>query len=318
MVKTIISWSFVLILLPSVRAAEKAPVAPVKAKQPVTDRGNLGVLLESIRPGEADEGARINYVYPESAAQAMGLRPGDEVIEVNGIEVKSRAFLAGELQQENIGSKVSFKIRRGNEVLQLRVPMGSYLKTRKAFLDHCRRELGGKPFAPVAQIIWPDGVDGLKALKGKVGVVISFDDCESCIKGKWGKISEMEAALRKAGAAQDWLAFAGIYSNIQETQAKNLEARRRILARAPGRIPIGVARYPDDRIPIDSADRDPLVQDHGVAILDPEGKLFYLELENPAMDFLKAFQEAEKKYGTKPSGKASPLPAPAGPPPKKE
>jgi hypothetical protein len=300
---------FFFFLLP---LAASAQPAPEKAKPaPVTDRAHLGLQFQPIRR-EEPEGVVVTYVYPRSAAEAMGFRTGDEVLEVNGAAVPDRRFLAGQVRQRSIKDPVSFKVRREGQILDLKGALGSYQETRKAFLDLCRRELIGRPFAPTARLEWPDGIDGVQALRGKVGVLVSFDDCQECTEGKWRKVLAMDEALRKAGASMGWLGFAGIYSKIGESHEKNLEGRRKALSRHRSTFPVAVARYPDDRVPAESAARDALAQELGVALLDPEGKLFYLELDNPSAgilpttEFLKAFKGAQERFGPKAGGPPAP------------
>lgn len=274
-------------------------------KRPVTDRPNLGVQLLPIRPGEEKEGVRLNFVYPGSAAEAMGLRAGDELLEMDGAEVPDRKTLGRDLQRKATGQELRFKVRRGAEVLEIRGPMGNFQRTRKAFREHLEREILGKPLAPGCEIVWPDGVDGLKALKGKVGVVVTFDRSPESADGVWRRISKKGDELAKL--KQDWIAFAGIYTNFNESDEANLEARKRILARAPTTIPVGVARYPGG-VPLNSLGKDPLFQKTGTALLDPEGKVLYLEImefesDNPQADLQKAMEELARKFGKKDAGK---------------
>ncbi len=282
----------------------EVPEDPAKppAKKPVTDRGNLGIGLQAINPGQSPEGARIIFVFPESAAAEMGLRVGDEVVTINGIDVPDQQFLSTELRRENIGAKVKIGIRRDGTMMELSGRMGSFQKTRKAFQDHMRREQVGKQFEPLAEVVWPAGVDGIKASRGKVALVVAFDGCQNCIERKWKKFVSMEATLRRAGKTAEWLAFAGIFSSSETPFPANQESLRKVLERNSAAFPVGIARYAGDRIPLNSHLRDALIQTHGVCILDPEGKVLYIEIdpEGPGVEFLTAFREAQAKFGKKP------------------
>ncbi len=282
----------------------EVPDEPAKppAKKPVTDRGNLGIQLQAMHPGQNPEGARIVFIFPESAAAEMGLHAGDEVLTINGIDVPDQRFLSTELRNENIGAKIKIGIRRDGKAMELTGRMGSYQKTRKAFQDHMRRELVGKPFEPHAEIVWPAGVDGIKASRGKVTLVVAFDDCQNCIERKWKKFASMEATLSQTGNALDWLGFAGIYSSGEMQFAANEESLMKVLGRHPAAFPVGIARYAGERIPENSHLRDAIIQTHGVCILDPEGKVFYIEAdpEGPGVEFLTAIREAQEKFGKKP------------------
>jgi len=291
-------------LLAAPPALAQGPQDAAPQRAPLTDRGNLGVQLQALRPGQKEEGVRVNYIFPESAAKAMGFKVGDEILELNGIQVTDRKFVIGELAKENIGAKVSFRVRRGSETLELRGPMGSFQKTRKAYLDACRKELLGKPFTTSGELVWPGGKDGVQSQRGKLLVLVSFDNCQDCVRNKWGKIRGLAERFSKIDQGEKYLGFAGIYSNVNETYQANEAARDRVLSENPAQIPVAVARYAGDVIPADSAGRDPLVQDHGIALIDPEGKLLHLELSNVDLDspqgtFAKAFQDAWTRYGPK-------------------
>jgi PDZ domain-containing protein len=272
---------------------------------PITDRPHLGAFLQPVRRGERAEGIRVVFVYPGSSAARMGLLPGDEVVELDGQAVESRPALAERLRGRDIGSPLALRVVRAGRPLELKAVLGSFHETRKSFLDDCRSRLVGKPFETVAELVWPDGRDGIRSARGRVLVLISIDDCQDCVERKLRRIQVLADALKRAGKAEDWLALAAIYSDVEGSYARNSEARQRVLARCPVEFPMGIARYPRDEVPQGTTGREPLVQDfaHGLAILDPEGRVLFLELGTPGPEFVKAFQEAEAKYG-KPAAKA--------------
>jgi hypothetical protein len=82
---------------------------------------------------------------------------------------------------------------------------------------------------------------------------------------------------------------------------------------------VGVARYPGDVVPPDSAPRDALIHDHGVALLDPKGNVLFLDLVSPDLDapggeFQKAFVDAWGKFGPKKEAEKATTPPPASQP----
>ncbi len=282
--------------VPLSAAEERA--SPQK-KRPITDYPNLGVQLRPIRPGQENEGARINFIYPASSAKEMGLQVGDEVLEIDGLQVDDRKFLSDRIRKKAIGAPLRLKVRRQGKILELEGERGSFQKVREAFLEQCRKELRGKPFLPGCQLVWPDKEDGLRALRGKVAVVISFDNCSRCM-GSWRLVQARSFDLQRL--QQDWVGFCGIYFNIDKPFSQNLEMRNEVLLRYPVKFPVAVARYPRDEVPPDSAYHDSLIQYHGAAILDPEGKLLYQELfsfQGPPLgeNFSKALQNAARKFG---------------------
>ena len=139
----------------SFSATTAAAQATTPRRAPVTDRAHLGVEL---KPAFGTEAAvRVNYVFPESTAQAMGLKTGDQLIGVNGKPMQTRKTLLDELPNLAIGDPLELKVLRGDQTLTVSAPLRSYEKTRRHFLELCRKELYGKPFSPSCQIEWLQG-----------------------------------------------------------------------------------------------------------------------------------------------------------------
>jgi hypothetical protein len=296
--------------------ADPAPANPApgakaagEPRRPVTDRPSLGVQVASPRQGQTPGGLTLAYVYPGAAAQEMGFRSGDEILEMNGAPVTDRESFVKELQRQAIGAKVEFKVRRGGETITLSGAMGNFQRTRKAFLEHCRA-LVGKPFTPVASMHWVDGVDGLASLKGKIGIFISIDGCRDCLQGNWQKFRTAWKALK----VQQNVAICAVYSDPDRPFAENLKARNFIEERYSAGFPFGVAKYPGDRPPSDSMGLEPVVQGHGVAIIGPDGSLIYQEVsgfEPDKQDLMKVLQEAAKMLPAGQTPAPAPAPAPA-------
>jgi PDZ domain-containing protein len=293
----------VALLAPQPAAEPVPPPAPGGAKQararaPLTDRPNLGVQLVPITKAGPAEGVKINYIYPGSAAEAMGLKTGDELLELNGVALPTRQFLSRELPRNSTGSPLEFQVRRAGQLIKVRGPMGSFLKTRQAFNEHLEKNVLGKPIVTAGEIVWPEHVDGLALLKGKVGLVVSFDGCPEC-KSNFLRLADRFKKLKEL--KQDWIGMCGLYFNIEGSAERNLEDRKAFLAENQVDFHVGLVKYKDDVIPPDSAAQEALLQNHGVAVIDPEGKLLFVEVQsfkvdNSNTDLTRALAEAARKY----------------------
>ena len=284
-------------------AGEPQAPKPARRKAPPTDTASLGMQLLPARPGQTKPGARANYIYPQSAAQAMGLKMGDEILEFQGKKVGQPSELIETLGKEAIGAEATIQVGRGTEILTLKGQFGSMLKTRQAYHARLTSLAVGKPFAPRSEIVWTTGESApLAALKGKVGIVVSFHRCSDCIGLKLKKIHAMHETLTLAGHSE-WLGFVGIYTEAGEAHEKSRTNCELILKEVPVRFPVGIVRFPGDAPPPGSIEAEPLFQEHGVAILDPDGKCLFLELGHPQEAFLSAFAAAQAVFGPKPAAK---------------
>ena len=79
----------------------------------------LGVALE-----DGDGGARITAVMPDSGAEKAGVQIDDIVLSVNGTKIEDRAAMAGEVHKHKSGDKVTLKIKRGDDELELTAKLG--------------------------------------------------------------------------------------------------------------------------------------------------------------------------------------------------
>jgi hypothetical protein len=110
---------------------------------------------------------------------------------------------------------------------------------------------------------------------------------------------------------QRWIDICGLYTNIQASGEKNLADRKDFLSEIPVEFQVGLVRYKDDVVPPDSVAREALIQNHGVGIVDTEGKLLYVEVQsfkvdNSALELTKALAEAARKYAPKAAPPAEP------------
>jgi hypothetical protein len=219
--------------------------------------------------------------------------------------VLSQAAFIRDLQLLATGEKLEFMVRRGSGTIQVRGAMGSFQKTRWAFLEHCRKEIIGKRFSAVSELTWPNAINGIEGLKGKVGVLVSIDGCKDCVQGNWKRYCLRWDELQKR--KQDWVGMCGIYSDVMAGYQKSLENLRTLLQGNPVQFPVAVVRFPNDRLPLDSFGKEPLIQGHGVAIIDPEGKVLLLQVngfepDNPNAEFAKVLEELARKYAPPPAG----------------
>lgn len=81
---------------------------------------------------EAPAGLLVTYVAPDGPAQKAGVRPGDRIVSVGGVEVDDLvSFYRGIWAKGDAGAVVDLKIRRGEEEKKISVPSvdrGKFLK----------------------------------------------------------------------------------------------------------------------------------------------------------------------------------------------
>lgn len=68
--------------------------------------------------------ARILSVVPDSAAERAGIQPGDEIIEFNRQPVETFEDLRSLVSQCRPGQRVRIKLKRGEEIIEMRVELG--------------------------------------------------------------------------------------------------------------------------------------------------------------------------------------------------
>ena len=91
-------------------------------------RGYLGVMIQNVTPGLADEfhlkqanGALISDVTPDSPAAKAGFKDGDVVLEFNGKEIADSHTLQMDVMNTRPGATVPVKIERNGEKENLKV-----------------------------------------------------------------------------------------------------------------------------------------------------------------------------------------------------
>ncbi len=96
---------------------------------PASPPENLGLrILGEVAGVEVQQGQRgliITEVSPRSRGARVGLRPGDEIVGVNGREVSSLPDLNGEVVKESDRPSIVLSVARGRFIYTLTFPMGS-------------------------------------------------------------------------------------------------------------------------------------------------------------------------------------------------
>lgn len=88
-----------------------------------TERGVLGVQVD----GEADGGAAIAQVFPNTGAERAGLQVGDVVVRVADTVIDSGAALTDAVRQFRPGDSLNLIVRRGETEMEVRATLGDRL-----------------------------------------------------------------------------------------------------------------------------------------------------------------------------------------------
>ena len=112
-------------------------------------RGQLGVLVEDLTPDLADarnidanSGALIKEVLPESAAADAGLREGDVVIAVDGRSINSARDLRNEIGLSRVGEKIELEYLRDGDRLVQQIVIRA-VEAKISFTDPASKYLKG-------------------------------------------------------------------------------------------------------------------------------------------------------------------------------
>jgi hypothetical protein len=88
-------WSFVPIVIPEGKASHDVGAIELVEErlEDGQERGSLGLKIKQSQPGEAEEDRRlvVAFVRPRGPADAAGIAPGDEILEVDGHDVRGAA-----------------------------------------------------------------------------------------------------------------------------------------------------------------------------------------------------------------------------------
>src|SRR5450432_1174386 len=73
----------------------------------------IGVAIEA-----GTRGVMVKDVLEKTPGERAGLKPGDEVLSIDGIAVKKPQELIGRVQEKGIGEKVALVVARGGKELR--------------------------------------------------------------------------------------------------------------------------------------------------------------------------------------------------------
>lgn len=283
---------------------------PERPPQPAASEfAFLGLATRAKTTGDEASGIVVLQVYPGSSAESMGFEVGDEIVTVNDFLVKDRKAFIAELKRANVGAKMRFRVRRDGETQALSGRIGSYRKSMTAYQNHLRKEYEGKPLPPLPEAFWWNGEKGRwetgpgdwKSLRGKLAVVVSFDDCETCRKARVEKVSLMKQGFAQVPVRTP-LEFVGVYyreSPDSWGREANMKGAEALVKEMRPSFPVVVAAYPDDVPTPEIRARQFLIHHHGVAILDPEGKVRFLQILGlPGAAFAQAYKKLLEEFQT--------------------
>lgn len=99
------------------RRLDKLPDPAALPREP----GYLGLVADDKLPGG---GVRVTGVYPGSPAATAGIEPGDLILALGGVEVRSLDEMGKVLAAYNAGSMFDIELRRGVRKTKARVTLG--------------------------------------------------------------------------------------------------------------------------------------------------------------------------------------------------
>ena len=101
------------------------------ASTSVAANGKLGIATEATVSGgfisPVLERLKVATVRPGSPAAAAGLKPGDQITEIDGRVIAGAPAreMAGALKNMQVGQKIRLKVKRGDELVTLDMVAGS-------------------------------------------------------------------------------------------------------------------------------------------------------------------------------------------------
>jgi len=108
---------------PAATPAATAPVATAPSEAAPPDaRPGLGFMPDYQAEGR---GVRVGGVREGSPADLAGIEEGDVLVELAGLPVEDAQSYTEALDQQRIGATVPVKVRRGEQVVELQVKVGT-------------------------------------------------------------------------------------------------------------------------------------------------------------------------------------------------
>jgi hypothetical protein len=91
-----------------------------------SDRGSMPQAYLGVTPAEmpSDQGAAVGGVEPGSAAERMGLRPGDVIVRLNGEAIAGFEALRQAVKERSPGEEVTIEVLREGATITLRGTLG--------------------------------------------------------------------------------------------------------------------------------------------------------------------------------------------------
>jgi hypothetical protein len=288
-------------------AGAEEPPRPSPKDRPVgagpNDRAYLGIETETKSGGEP--GVFVAYIHPMSPAKEMGFQIGDELRAVNDVLISTPEAFVKEIRAQNIGARLRFLLRRGGQDTRIEGRLGSYTKTMLAYQESLRKEMVGKPLPPppaplwwdVSQKTWKERQGVIDGFKGRHTLIFSFDDCPQCKRDRYQKILQLKNLLEAVTPGLP-LAFAGVFFRPAKTKEENLAAAAALFTDQPPPFPVAIANHASARPTPEEREKHVFFQNHGTAILDPNGNVRYLQIHDvPGEEFSKAYQAVIQEIG---------------------
>ncbi len=176
-------------------------------------------------------GVLVTEVHEETGAETAGLKPGDEIVEMAGVQTPAGTDLKPLISPLKVGDHLKMKVLRAGKV----VALDAILMPRVPDGEIVQRRLVGKP-APDFSITRAadDVVVDLSSIKGKVAILAFFPPaCDACS----GVLSALGPWLEKHDH-DPIVVLGGTFSELPGVKA--------FLARNPTVIPVGaIPRDPD-------------------------------------------------------------------------
>lgn len=170
---------------------------PVTIQRPERSHLELGAVVD-LRHGDT-EGAKVMAISPGSAAQRMGIEPGDRMLSVNGQPLTAASDLSEALAATN--GALEIDIRRGGQTLSLqgsadRVTVPAYAMTISAVSSAATTRRGAVGCGRISQILTPPATQDIYTLV--------IHDVDGRLPAPWGSsafsLSEGPSTIRVSEA----------------------------------------------------------------------------------------------------------------------